>query len=136
MDRKNVWIYCRVVYPDNMALAMQKENLTCYAETNGMEVCGITAEIAGGTTLSRTGFNEVNQKIKSGEIRCLVVKDISRLGRDMLQVGRYMEWLNSNGVELICMDGSHRESDIMKQFDSFVRTVIAQSVLHKKMKKR
>lgn len=74
MDRKNVWIYCRVVYPANMALAMQKENLTRYAETNGMEVCGITAEIAGGTTLSRTGFNEVNQKIKSGKSAVLWLK--------------------------------------------------------------
>lgn len=136
MERKKVWIYCREAYPDNMALAIQKENLTHYAETNGMDVCGITAETASGTTLSRAGFNEVDQKIRSGEIHCLVVKDISRLGRDMIQVGEYMGWLKNNGVELICMDGSHHESDSMKQLRGFVRTAIFQSAWQKKMEKR
>lgn len=119
-----------------MALTMQKKNLIGYALTNGMTVCGVTAETGSGTRLSRAGIDEINREIENGKIHSLLVKDITRLGRDMFQVMNYIEWLKEKGVELICMDGSHRESDFMKQIGDVMGTMFATSTLQKKTNKR
>ena len=56
-------------------------------------------------------MNGVNQ----GNIGCIIVKDMSRLGRDYLKVGQCMEILRQKGVRLIAIndnvDSFYREDD-------------------------
>ena len=56
-------------------------------------------------------MNGVNQ----GNIGCIIVKDISRLGRDYLKVDQCMEILRQKGVRLIAIndnvDSFYREDD-------------------------
>lgn len=44
-----------------------------------------------GTNFERPGFNEMMEVIKSGKINCIVVKDLSRFGRNYLETGTYLE---------------------------------------------
>lgn len=44
-----------------------------------------------GTTFDRPGFQEMMEDIKNKKINTIVVKDLSRLGRNYLEVGRYIE---------------------------------------------
>lgn len=44
-----------------------------------------------GTNFSRPGFTKMLELAKSGEIGCVAVKDLSRFGRDYLEVGDYLE---------------------------------------------
>lgn len=44
-----------------------------------------------GTNFDRPAFQRMMNLVKSGEIQCIIVKDLSRFGRDYLQVGDYME---------------------------------------------
>ena len=44
-----------------------------------------------GTNFDRPGFNEMMDAIKSGKINCIVVKDLSRFGRNYIETGTYLE---------------------------------------------
>ena len=46
-----------------------------------------------GTTFQRSGFLQMISDIQSGQVRRVIVKDMSRFGRDYLQVGMYTEVL-------------------------------------------
>lgn len=44
-----------------------------------------------GTNFNRPQFQEMLSKIRSGEICCVIVKDLSRFGRNYIEVGDYLE---------------------------------------------
>ncbi len=44
-----------------------------------------------GTTFDRPGFNRLIKDIKEKKINCVITKDLSRLGRDYIQCGAYIE---------------------------------------------
>ena len=44
-----------------------------------------------GTVFDRPEFNRLMTDIKSGKIKCLVVRDLSRFGRDYIETGTYLE---------------------------------------------
>ncbi len=44
-----------------------------------------------GTTFDRPGFNRLIRDIEKGSINCVITKDYSRLGRDYIKAGEYME---------------------------------------------
>ena len=46
-----------------------------------------------GTNFNRPAFQEMMQEVQSGTIRCVVVKDLSRLGRNFIETGYMMETL-------------------------------------------
>lgn len=57
---------------------------------------------ASGRDFDRPAFNEMLEDIRAGKINCVIVKDLSRLGRDMIDVGYYVQMLfPSKGVRFI-----------------------------------
>ena len=44
-----------------------------------------------GTTFNRPGFQEMISDIEAGIVKRVIIKDMSRFGRDYLQVGMYTE---------------------------------------------
>ena len=44
-----------------------------------------------GTNFERPRFQEMMEKVKRGQIHCIIVKDLSRFGREYLEVGAYLE---------------------------------------------
>ena len=44
-----------------------------------------------GRDFDRPAFNEMLEDIRAGKINCVIVKDLSRLGRDMIDVGYYVQ---------------------------------------------
>jgi len=46
---------------------------------------------ASGRDFDRPAFNEMLEDIRAGEINCVIVKDLSRLGRDLVDVGYYVQ---------------------------------------------
>ena len=43
-----------------------------------------------GTTFERPGFERMMGDIRDGKINCVIVKDLSRLGRNYVEVGNYI----------------------------------------------
>ena len=57
-----------------------------------------------GTTFEREGFQSMIADIEKGEIKTVIVKDLSRLGRDHLMTGYYMEvFFPDNDVQFIAV---------------------------------
>lgn len=46
-----------------------------------------------GTNFDRPGFQNMLEQVKAGSVTCVIVKDLSRLGRNYLEVGNYVEHL-------------------------------------------
>ena len=44
-----------------------------------------------GTDFNRPGFQRLLEDIRKGNINCVIVKDLSRLGRNYIEVGNYIE---------------------------------------------
>ncbi len=44
-----------------------------------------------GTNFNRTGFLNMIEAVENGEIECIIVKDLSRFGRNMIDTGHYIE---------------------------------------------
>ena len=105
MEHRRAWIYCRVAYPDAFALAAQQASLEAYAEKQGFEIVGITAEQASGLDFSRRGLAEVSGAVAAGDIDLLLVANLSRLGRDVVKTDAYLRWLEDRLVEVVCADG-------------------------------
>ncbi len=106
MEKQRAWIYCRVAHPDAHALAVQQASLEAYAEVNGFEIVGTTAEQASGLDFSRRGLAEVSNVVDAGEVDLLLVTDLSRLGRNVVKADAYLHWLEDQFVEVVCADGT------------------------------
>ena len=64
-----------------------------------------------GTNFDRPGVQRLLDKVKSGEVACIVVKDLSRFGRNYLEVGDYLEHIFPIlGVRFIAIT-DHYDSD-------------------------
>ena len=46
-----------------------------------------------GTNFRRDGFEQLMEEIKKGNINCVIVKDLSRFGRNYLEAGHYIEYV-------------------------------------------
>ncbi len=44
-----------------------------------------------GTTFERPDFKKMPKDIKGNKINCIIVKDLSRLGRNYIEVGKYID---------------------------------------------
>ena len=105
MEHKRTWIYCRVAYPDARALASQQAALEAFAEEQGFEIAGTTAEQASGLDFSRRGLTEVSNAVDAGKVDLLLVANLSRLGRDVVKTDAYLRWLEDRLVEVVYADG-------------------------------
>jgi len=90
-------LYCRLsrdddVQGDSNSIANQKALLTKCAKDYGyLNIKCFVDDGFSGTTFQRPGFQELTEFIESGYIEAVFVKDMSRLGRDYLQVGYYTD---------------------------------------------
>lgn len=71
----------------------QKELIRDYLRrTPDLRECGMKVDDGyTGSNFERPSFQEMIADIKAGKINCIVVKDLSRFGRDHLEVGEYIE---------------------------------------------
>lgn len=70
-----------------------------------------------GTSFDRPSFREMEQLIESGEVGTVIVKDMSRLGRNYLQVGMYTDIVfPENDVRFIAVN-DNVDSEIQTEFD-------------------
>lgn len=106
MNGKRTWIYCRTVYPDDNALMQQQAVLTDYAKEQGLVIVGCTAECASGLDTSRTGLREIFDAVDAGKVDLLLVKDVSRLSRNVMAVSDCLNWLKKRSVDVICANGA------------------------------
>ncbi len=107
---------------DSNSIQNQKLLLEKYAEEHGFKNTKFIYDDGyTGTNFNRPGWKEVMELIESGCVKTLIVKDMSRLGREYLQVGQYTELIfPSYGVRFIAVnDGVDSLDEATNDFTPF-----------------
>lgn len=97
MTDKITALYCRLSQDDMLqgesnSITNQKEILKKYAEDNGFRnTVFYVDDGVSGTTFEREGFKAMMADIEAGKVSIVITKDLSRLGRDYLKTGEYIE---------------------------------------------
>lgn len=92
-------LYCRLSRDDELdgesnSIQNQKNILAKYAKENHFQKpVFFVDDGVSGTTFDRPGFNAMLEQVKAGNVSTVIIKDMSRFGRDYLQVGLYTEVL-------------------------------------------
>lgn len=92
-------LYCRLSRDDELqgdsnSIVNQKNILSKYAKENGFKNTHFIVDDGySGTNFQRPGWNELLELIDNNKVETIIVKDMSRLGRDYLKVGFYTEVL-------------------------------------------
>ncbi len=103
MSRKNkttpsvTALYCRLSIEDgreneSMSIQNQKSLLKDFAEKNGfLDYEFYVDDGYTGRNFNRPSFQQMIADIEAGKIKCVVTKDLSRLGRNYIEAGSYIE---------------------------------------------
>ncbi len=91
---------------DSNSIINQRLLLEKYAADNGFENTIFLADDGySGTNFERPSWKKVIEMIEADEVETLIVKDMSRLGREYLQVGQLTElYLPTKGVRFIAIN--------------------------------
>ena len=74
-----------------------------------------------GVTFNRKGFNELMELIHSGKCDCVIVKDLSRFGRNYVEAGRYIERVFPTlGVRFIAINDLYDSTENNTTVDSMM----------------
>lgn len=81
-----------------------------------------------GTSFERPGFERMMEKIRRKEINCVIVKDLSRFGRNYIAVGNYLEqifpFLNVRFISINDMLDSYQNPQSMNNLLIPVKNII------------
>jgi len=109
---------------DSHSIVHQKKMLEDYAARNGFtNIRHFTDDGITGTVFSRPGLNEMIEEVKAGNVGTVIIKDQSRIGRDVLEVGLLKRTFEDHNVRFIAADDG---LDTAKGFDimSIIRDVL------------
>jgi len=96
-------IYCRLSKDDapsrcgsadaeSTSIGTQKTMLEKYCREQGFSICDVYVDDGySGLNFNRPDFNRLLTDIDGGKVNLVVTKDLSRLGRDYIQTGYYLE---------------------------------------------
>ena len=108
---------------ESNSITNQKDFLEGYAKKNGfINIRHFIDDGISGTTFDRAGFQEMIAEVRAGNVSTVIVKDMSRFGRDYLKVGFYTEVLfREKGVRLIAVNnGIDSENPSDSDFTPFL----------------
>ena len=93
---------------DSNSIQNQKKYLEEYARQKGLRnIRHFYDDGYSGTNFNRPGFAALLEEIEAGHVEVLIVKDLSRFGRNYLQVGYYTEILfPKKGVRFIAINNN------------------------------
>lgn len=108
---------------ESNSITNQKKFLEDYARAKGFRnIRHFTDDGYSGTNFNRPGFTALLEEVKAGNVGTIVIKDMSRLGRNYLQVGFYTEILfPDKGVRFIAVNSNvDSDSPVENEFTPFL----------------
>ena len=108
---------------DSNSIVNQKKMLEDYAKSNGYtDLVYFTDDGYSGGNFDRPGWKEMLRQIEDGSIGAVIVKDMSRVGRDYLQVGFYTEvFFREKGVHFVAIsNGVDSDINTSSEFAPFL----------------
>lgn len=98
-NKGTVAIYMRLSQEDggrmeeSNSIANQRELLRSYAAKHftGCPLLEFKDDGYSGANMDRPGVSELLNKVRAGQVSCIIVKDFSRFSRDYIEIGSYLE---------------------------------------------
>lgn len=89
-----------------------------------------------GTTFERPGFRRMMRDVERGAVDCILVKDLSRFGRDYIETGRYLErYFPEKGIRFIAVadqiDSLERSYDLFLPLKNILNEQYARDISEK-----
>lgn len=112
----NVGIYCRLSREDlkggtgdhSLSIENQQSIITSYVNEKGWSIYKVYIDDdETGTTFNRPAFQEMMKDIENAKINCVITKDLSRLGRNYVDAGRYRQLFADYNVRYIAIHDNH-----------------------------
>ncbi len=127
----NTGLYERLSCDDGLegesnSIATQRMMLRKYAEQNHFNIVDEYIDDGfSGTNFERPSFKRMISDIENGKINCVITKDLSRLGRNYLQVGMYTEmFFPQKNVRFIAIDNNvDSENQQSSEFAPFLNII-------------
>ena len=128
MNTKFTALYERLSRDDEQqgesnSITNQKTYLEDYAKSHGFKnIRHFSDDGFTGTNFNRPGFQEMLEEVKAGNVETVIVKDMSRFGRNYLQVGFYTEMVfPDKGVRFIAVNnGIDSNNPTENEFTPFI----------------
>ena len=74
-----------------------------------------------GTNFDRPGFNDMMTAVREKRVDCIIVKDLSRFGRDYIESGKYIQKIFPMlGIRFIAINDGYDSADTGNQSNDFV----------------
>ena len=97
IEKRITALYCRLSQEDEKkgdsdSIVNQKAMLKKYAKENGFTDTQVFVDDGySGVSFNRPGFQQLLELMEQGKVATLITKDLSRLGRNYIEVGQYTE---------------------------------------------
>ena len=108
---------------DSNSIVNQKKNLESYAQQRGYTNCRhYTDDGWSGGNFERPAWKQLVADIEAGKVAHVIVKDMSRAGRDYLQTGFYTEvFFRQHGVHFVAIaNGVDSDDQNSNEFAPFL----------------
>ncbi len=105
---------------ESLSIDNQRHILRKYAEENGFEIYDeYIDDGVSGTTFQRPEVQRLLDDAKTGVINTIIVKDLSRFGRNYIEVGQYLDYVfPAFGIRFIAIqdnvDTAHKDNNAME----------------------
>lgn len=111
----DVGIYCRLSRDDSgsnvesMSIQNQRDMLVQYTEEKGWNIKEVYCDDGySGTNFERPAFQRMIADAMSRKINLIITKDLSRLGRNYVQLGQYTDFIfPENGIRYIAVNDNY-----------------------------
>ena len=125
-NKYNCALYCRLSSEDELdgesnSIKNQRDILEKYAKENNLNIYDIYIDDGySGTNFQRPDFQRMIKDITDKKVNMVIVKDTSRLGRDYIEFGNYIErFFPQNQIRVVC---------ILENYDSEIDNGVADTL--------
>ena len=141
-ENYNVGIYCRLSRDDertgeSVSIENQREMLSRYVREQGWNLYDTYCDDGvSGTTFDRPSFNRLIADATAGKINLVLCKDLSRLGRDYIESGKYTDVVfPSLGCRFIALndgvDTIHKNNEMLVILKNVMNDLYARDTSNK-----
>ena len=112
-EKRQAAIYCRVAHVDELALDIQRRALHSFAALKGFDVYAEYLDNGeSGLTVDRPAFIWLNDDMLDGKIQTGLVINVSRIGRGIDIVFKWLDKARALDVEVISVNGDLPDGNI------------------------
>jgi len=104
-DHRTTAIYCRVAKVDKFAIELQEESMIAFAKKQGYSnLVSYIDNGFSGLNFDRPAFSNLVSDIETGKVKTVITHSVERIGRNLIETGKWLEWLNHQGIDFATKD--------------------------------